>query len=118
MFPAAAAGRRSAFVLLAEALVCTALRCDHEDALEATIARARAVTDQPVVIDLIVDDTALVWSMVAAGASNNHLTLADGIRPLFDESDQRTRSIPASSNVAGRRLRHPLRARRARRDHR
>ncbi|WP_308188112.1 acetolactate synthase large subunit [Rhodococcus rhodochrous] len=75
------------FVLLGEALGCVALRCDHEADLEATIARARAIHDRPVVIDFIVDDTALVWPMIAAGASNNHIMLAEGIRPLFDESD-------------------------------
>ena len=75
------------FVLLAEALGCVALRCEHEADLEATIAQARAITDRPVVIDFIVDDTALVWPMIAAGASNNHITLAEGIRPLFNESD-------------------------------
>jgi len=75
------------FALLAEALGCVALRCEREDDLEATIAQARAVTDRPVVIDFIVDDTALVWPMIAAGASNNRITLAEGIRPLFDESD-------------------------------
>ena len=75
------------FVLLAEALGCVALRCEREDDLEATIARAQAITDRPDVIDFIVDDTALVWPMIAAGASNEHLMLADGIRPLFGESD-------------------------------
>lgn len=64
-----------------------ALRCDHEDDLEDTIAQARAITDRPVVIDFIVDDTSLVWPMIAAGTSNNHIMLAEGIRPLFDESD-------------------------------
>jgi len=75
------------FALLAEALGCVALRCDHEDDLEDTIAQARAITDRPVVIDFIVDDTSLVWPMIAAGTSNNHIMLAEGIRPLFDESD-------------------------------
>ncbi|KLL97401.1 acetolactate synthase 1 catalytic subunit [Rhodococcus sp. IITR03] len=75
------------FALLAEALGCVALRCEREDDLEKTIAAARAINDRPVVIDFVVDDTALVWPMIAAGASNNHIMLAEGIRPLFDESD-------------------------------
>ena len=75
------------FVLLAEALGCVGLRCDHEADLEATIARARAVTDRPVVIDFVVDDTALVWPMIAAGAVNDQLVLGNGFRPLFEESD-------------------------------
>ncbi len=49
--------------------------------------RARAIEDRPVVVDLIVDDTALVWPVIAAGASNDHLMLAQGNRPSFDESD-------------------------------
>ena len=79
------------FVLLAEALGCVALRCEHEDDLEATIAQARAINDRPVVIDFIVDDTALVWPMIAAGANNNYIKLTEGIRPLFDQSDKRIR---------------------------
>ncbi|MDO1481840.1 acetolactate synthase large subunit [Rhodococcus ruber] len=75
------------FVLLAEALGCVALRCEREEHLEETIAAARAITDRPVVIDFIVDDSALVWPMIAAGTSNDHLMLAQGIRPLFDETD-------------------------------
>ncbi|MGU3587246.1 hypothetical protein ACLBYD_29370 [Rhodococcus sp. C26F] len=37
-----------------------AARCDHEDDLKAPITRVRTVTDRTVVIDLIIDDTALV----------------------------------------------------------
>jgi acetolactate synthase-1/2/3 large subunit len=73
------------FVKLAEALGCFALRCEHENEVESVIAQARAVDDRPVVIDFIVADDALVWPMIAAGASNDHIMTARGIRPFFDD---------------------------------
>ncbi|WP_197061851.1 acetolactate synthase large subunit [Sinomonas humi] len=73
------------FVLLAEALGCVALRCEREDDVDAVIAQAQSINDRPVVIDFIVSDEALVWPMVAAGSSNDHIMAAQGNRPLFDE---------------------------------
>lgn len=35
-------------------------------------------------IDFVVSDGALVWPMIAAGASNDHIVAAKGIRPLRD----------------------------------
>ncbi|NKY65983.1 acetolactate synthase large subunit [Gordonia rubripertincta] len=72
------------FVVFAEALGCVGLRCERRDQLEETIELARAVTDRPVVIDFVVGDDLMVWPMIAAGASNNEILVADGIRPLFD----------------------------------
>lgn len=40
--------------------------------------RAGPAQDRPVVIDFIVDDTAPVWSMIAADAGNNHIMAAKG----------------------------------------
>ncbi|QTJ66740.1 acetolactate synthase large subunit [Rhodococcus sp. ZPP] len=76
------------FVQLAEALGCVALRCEREDDVDAVIARARAINDRPVVIDFIVGDDALVWPMIAAGASNDQIMAARGIRPLFDDTEE------------------------------
>ena len=75
------------FVKLAEALGCVALRCEREEDVEAVIAEARAINDRPVVIDFIVGDDVLVWPMIAAGASNDQIMAAKGIRPLFDEEE-------------------------------
>lgn len=75
------------FVALAEALGCAALRCEREEDVDRVIAQARTINDRPVVIDFIVSDDALVWPMVAAGTSNDHIMAAKGIRPLFDEED-------------------------------
>lgn len=73
------------FVKLGEALGCAALRCEREDDVAATIAAARAINDRPVVIDFVVNDDALVWPMVAAGTSNDHIMTALQVRPFFDE---------------------------------
>jgi acetolactate synthase I/II/III large subunit len=73
------------FVLLAEALGCAALRCEREEDIQSVLAQARAINDRPVVIDFIVSDDVLVWPMIAAGTSNDHIMAAQGIRPLFDD---------------------------------
>ncbi|MFF2113840.1 acetolactate synthase large subunit [Rhodococcus koreensis] len=75
------------FVKLADALGCVALRCEREDDVESVIAQARAINDRPVVIDFVVSDDALVWPMIAAGASNDQIMAAKDIRPLFDDED-------------------------------
>ncbi|WP_238586343.1 acetolactate synthase large subunit [Rhodococcus rhodochrous] len=75
------------FVKLADALGCIALRCGQEADIDTVIAQARAITDRPVVIDFVVSDDALVWPMIAAGASNDQILAAQGIRPLFDDND-------------------------------
>jgi len=75
------------FVLLAQALGCAALRCEREEDLDDIVTQARAVTDRPVVVDFIVDDAALVWPMIAAGASNDHIMLGPETRPLFDQEE-------------------------------
>ncbi|WP_197376227.1 biosynthetic-type acetolactate synthase large subunit [Mycolicibacterium baixiangningiae] len=75
------------FVALAEGLGCVALRCDREADVAQTIAEAQRVTDRPVVIDFIVNDDTLVWPMVAAGISNDHVMAAWGVRPLFTDAD-------------------------------
>ncbi|WP_369691070.1 hypothetical protein [Rhodococcus jostii] len=38
-------------------------------------------------IDFLVSDDALVWPMIAAGASNDQIMAAQGIRPLFDDEN-------------------------------
>ena len=75
------------FVKLPEALGCVGLRCEREEDVADVIAQARAINDQPVVIDFIVGADAQVWPMVAAGTSNDEIQAARGIRPLFDTED-------------------------------
>ncbi|RZL77006.1 MAG: acetolactate synthase large subunit [Rhodococcus sp. (in: high G+C Gram-positive bacteria)] len=85
------------FVGLSEALGCVALRCEREEDVDAVIAKARSINDRPVVIDFIVGDDALVWPMIAAGASNDQIMAARGIRPLFDDNESSPRE-PRSRN--------------------
>ncbi|MBY4402152.1 acetolactate synthase large subunit [Rhodococcus fascians] len=73
------------FVKLAEALGCAAFRCDNTDEVPNVIARARAITDRPVVIDFVVGDDQMVWPMIAAGESNDNIVAAKGLRPLFED---------------------------------
>ncbi|GAB7144291.1 acetolactate synthase large subunit [Mycobacterium riyadhense] len=76
------------FVKLAEALGCVGLRCEREEDVIDVINQARAINDQPVVIDFIVGADAQVWPMVAAGTSNDEIQAARGIRPLFDDETE------------------------------
>lgn len=75
------------FVRYAKALGCAAFRCTDRSGLDETILAARSVTDRPVVVDFVVADEALVWPMIAAGASNDEILTAEGIRPLFEPAD-------------------------------
>jgi acetolactate synthase-1/2/3 large subunit len=74
------------FVALAEALGCVGLRCESRDDVDAVIEKAMSITDAPVVIDFIVGSDAQVWPMVAAGASNDQIQAARGLRPDFGDN--------------------------------
>jgi acetolactate synthase-1/2/3 large subunit len=69
------------FVKLAEAYDCVGLRCESPAEVDATIERAMAINDRPVVVDFIVHQDAMVWPMVAAGTSNDDIKHARGIAP-------------------------------------
>ncbi|MEU9204884.1 acetolactate synthase large subunit [Streptomyces sp. NPDC048332] len=76
------------FVLLAESMGCVGLRCESPAELDAVIEKANAIDDRPVVIDFVVHEDAMVWPMVAAGAGNDDIQFARGMRPDFgDETD-------------------------------
>ena len=70
---------------LADALGCVGLRCETADDVDATIEKAMAINDRPVVVDFTVGKDAMVWPMVAAGTSNDDIQAARDIRPIFDE---------------------------------
>ncbi len=72
------------FVKLADALGCVGLRCEKADEVDDVIAQAMAIDDRPVVIDFVVGEDAMVWPMVAAGASNDAIQHARDLRPDFD----------------------------------
>jgi acetolactate synthase I/II/III large subunit len=73
------------FVKLAEALGCVGLRCEAESDVDRVIEQAMEIDNCPVVIDFVVGKDAQVWPMIAAGTGNDHIMVARGIRPLFDE---------------------------------
>jgi acetolactate synthase-1/2/3 large subunit len=73
------------FVRLAEAMGCHGLRCSSPEELDATIEKAQALDDAPVVIDFVVDSEALVWPMVPAGTSNDAILAARDVRPDFSD---------------------------------
>ncbi|MFH5823979.1 acetolactate synthase large subunit [Georgenia sp. AZ-5] len=75
------------FVKLAEAYGCVGLRCTSTADLDATIKRAMEIDDQPVVVDFVVSRDAMVWPMVAAGVSNDHIQYARGITPVWDRDE-------------------------------
>lgn len=75
------------FVKLADAYGCVGLACDSPDEVDATIEKAMAVDDRPVVVDFRVHRDAMVWPMVAAGSSNDEIQYARDLAPQFDEDD-------------------------------
>jgi acetolactate synthase-1/2/3 large subunit len=72
------------FVKLAEAYGCIGLRCERKEDVDAIIEQAMAINDQPVVIDFVVHQDAMVWPMVAAGTSNDDISVARGMAPNWD----------------------------------
>jgi len=75
------------FVKLAEAYGCVGLRCETEADLDATIEKAMAINDRPVVIDFVVERDAMVWPMIHGGASNDDIQIARDLAPDWDEEE-------------------------------
>jgi acetolactate synthase-1/2/3 large subunit len=75
------------FVKLADAYGCVGLRCERAEDVDATIEKALAINDRPVVVDFIVHRDAMVWPMVAAGVSNDDIQVARGIAPTWDREE-------------------------------
>ena len=75
------------FVKLAEAYGCVGLACDRPEDVDATIEKAMAINDRPVVVDFRVHRDAMVWPMVAAGTSNDDIKYARDLAPDFEEDD-------------------------------
>lgn len=80
------------FVKLAEAYGCVGLRAFTEDEAIDAINKANEINDRLVLIDFRVWKDAMVWPMVAAGASNNEVAYRPGTQPLLhkgvDDGDQ------------------------------
>jgi acetolactate synthase-1/2/3 large subunit len=76
------------FAALAEAYGCVGLRCEATEDVDATIEKAMAINDRPVVVDFVVHRDAMVWPMVAAGTSNDEIQVARGMAPDFGEREE------------------------------
>ncbi len=55
--------------------------------VDATIEKAMAMNDAPVVVDFVVNKDAMVWPMVAAGTSNDEIMAARDVRPDFGDNE-------------------------------
>ena len=75
------------FKLLAEAMGCVGLRCESPGDVDKTIEAAMAINDRPVVVDFNVHRDAMVWPMVAAGTSNDDITVARSMAPVWDSQE-------------------------------
>ncbi len=75
------------FKLLAEAMGCVGLRCEKPGDVDKTIEAAMAINDRPVVVDFNVHRDAMVWPMVAAGTSNDEITIARSMAPVWDSQE-------------------------------
>ncbi|TDQ53631.1 acetolactate synthase large subunit [Actinorugispora endophytica] len=75
------------FTRLAEAYGCVGLRCERAEDVDATIEKAMAVDDAPVVIDFTVNHDSMVWPMVAAGVSNDSIQYARDMAPHWDDEE-------------------------------
>jgi acetolactate synthase-1/2/3 large subunit len=75
------------FVKLADAYGCVGLRCETPEQVDATIEKAMAINDSPVLIDFVVHRDAMVWPMVAAGTSNDDILVAREMAPDWDRED-------------------------------
>jgi acetolactate synthase-1/2/3 large subunit len=75
------------FPKLAEAYGCVGLSCESAADVDATIAKAMEINDVPVVVDFRVNKDAMVWPMIAGGASNDEIQYARDLAPKFDEDD-------------------------------
>jgi len=72
------------FQKLAEAMGCVGLRAETADEVDAVIDKALSINDAPVVVEFVVHKDAMVWPMVAAGASNDDLQVARDLAPNWE----------------------------------
>ena len=87
------------FVKLAEAYGCVGMRCEHPEDVDATIAKALEINDVPVVIDFVVERDAMVWPMVPAGVSNDLVTTARAMTPVWDRDEENESNLGAAGSL-------------------
>ncbi|GAA3764135.1 acetolactate synthase large subunit [Salinactinospora qingdaonensis] len=74
-------------VKLAESYGGVGLRCERVEDVDATIEKAMAIDDVPVVIDFAVNPDAMVWPMVGPGVSNDNIQYARDMAPDWDDEE-------------------------------
>ena len=75
------------FPKLAEAMGCVGLRAEHPNDVDAVIDKALSIDDAPVVVEFVVHKDAMIWPMVAAGASNDDIKIARDMAPSWAQED-------------------------------
>ena len=75
------------FGKLAEAMGCVGLRAEHPNDVDAVIDKALSIDDAPVVVEFVVHKDAMIWPMVAAGASNDDIKIARDMAPSWAQED-------------------------------
>ncbi len=72
------------FPKLAEAMGCVGLRAEDPEDVDSVIEKALSINDVPVVVEFVVHKDAMIWPMVAAGASNDDIQVARDMAPKWD----------------------------------
>ena len=75
------------FPKLAEAMGCVGLRAEEPDEVDSVIEKALSINDVPVVVEFVVHKDAMVWPMIAGGASNDDIKVARDMAPRWDGED-------------------------------
>jgi acetolactate synthase-1/2/3 large subunit len=73
------------YIKLAEAYGAVGMRAGSLSEVDAAIDKAMGIDDRPCVIDFRVDDREMCFPMVPAGASNDDIIVAPGVRPAARE---------------------------------
>ncbi|GAA3713478.1 acetolactate synthase large subunit [Microlunatus aurantiacus] len=72
------------FPKLAEAMGCVGLRAEEPDDVDSVIEKALSINDVPVVVEFVVHKDAMVWPMIAGGASNDEIKVARDMAPRWE----------------------------------
>jgi acetolactate synthase I/II/III large subunit len=72
------------FPKLAEAMGCVGLRAEQPEDVDAVIDKALSIDDAPVVVEFVVHKDAMVWPMIAGGASNDEIKVARDMAPRWE----------------------------------
>jgi acetolactate synthase I/II/III large subunit len=74
-YSASVLGEGVDYVKLAEGMGCAGLRAETPDEVAPAIEKSLSIDDRPVVVEFVVDPEEMVFPMVPAGGSNDHVIL-------------------------------------------